>query len=169
MTRGRKSLWRRQRVLERITGEEKEKETEKKMEAAKSFQKVDILGRHDLVTWYRALIVETTKEKKDREKIRKKERKMTILWTRYEKEISGDLTDYSGEHKEKKRESHGNGERLEGVHHFHGILFFFPCVPHCNPYGLQRFLFLTLFIGLLSSFLAFLFYPCLFFFDCFYY
>ena len=49
------------------------------MEAVKLFQKVDILGRHDLVTCYRALIVETTKEKKDREKIRKKERKMTIL------------------------------------------------------------------------------------------
>ena len=40
---------------------------------------------------------------------------------------------------------------------------FFPCVPHCNPWGLQRFLFHTLFIGLLSSFLSFLFSPCPFF------
>ena len=43
------------------------------MEAVKLFQKADILGRHDLVTCYRALIIETTKEKRTEEN--KKERK----------------------------------------------------------------------------------------------
>ena len=49
------------------------------MEAVKLFQKADIPGRHDLVTCYRVLMIETTKEKKHREKIRKKEKEMAVL------------------------------------------------------------------------------------------